>query len=792
MKENRWQSADIDIQILKHPSEQRRILTETDIIYVLSGTLEVQTEYGTYGLAKEDVILLNAGSPYGMKGDGSCVVCRVSISYKLLADVIEDGNYTFHCNCADGRVNDYRELRTVMKRIVLSFAGPPRKTGAVRYALVYGLLDCLTEHFQKETDAYGAGKQDGQIQFITSYVNANYRNTIRLEELAGRMCASKSTVSRLFKKQTGIYFAEYVSRVRLDYAVRALLNTRDSITKIAVDCGFSTPSVFSKTFQQAYGMTPSEYRNREQHTQECGGEPQEWDAVRDSLMEEDGYKTDPEEIRIQAGEGQEYRKSWNMILNAGNAYNLSRANLQYHILYLAEQLGFRYVRIWNLFSRKMMVRKKEGDYNYNFDMVDTMLDFLVEHNLKVFIDFGKRPETAVSDEQKMVYYEEDYIDFQGQGEWENLFHAFLRHIISRYGKEEAGQWIYEFTEDMRRDRGYFTDGKETLDSLFVSCHRIIRTYLPQARIGGISQAVMEGNDRIAQWLSYCADKGCTPDFISVVVFPYRQMEEDGTEFARRLMDDTQVFRQLEQFQARLALMGFGSVPLYITEWNQSVSNRNYLNDSCFRAAYAVRMVNACWNKADMMGIWMGSDWVSSYYDTARIANGGSGIITKDNIRKPVFYALQFLNRLGNRFLKKGSGYIATTDGIRSFYILCYHFKHYSPCYFLQSEDSLDVRRLPELFEDDNPLDMDIKLEGMPEDQIYSIKKYSVSPHNGSILNAWGRFQFEKELDRKDIKYLDEISLPGLTMERRQVKKGILEVQTVLEAHETALLHIYQR
>ena len=86
------------------------------------------------------------------------------------------------------------------------------------------------------------------------------------------------------------------------------------------------------------------------------------------------------------------------------------------------------------------------------------------------------------------------------------------------------------------------------------------------------------------------------------------------------------------------------------EWNCSVVNRNILNDSTYRAAYIIKIIAQIWDEVDLFCLWMGSDWVSSYYDSVGISYGGSGILTKDTICKPAYYAFQLLNQLGNELI----------------------------------------------------------------------------------------------------------------------------------------------
>lgn len=815
MKRENTNLPGIEVQLLEQHQEKVQFHPEIEILYGVSGNSKVRVQEKEYTLGKNDIILVNSNFAHSVTVEEEAVLCKIIISYRILAEVVQDGNYVFYCNSLEDAIRPYIELQQLMKRIVLSFVGVLKRSECMRHGLVYELLAILMEYFRDtgrvettEAAVEGTGqkrsmnksqKSSERLQFIINYVNMNFQDAISLSQMAEEMYMSTSSLSRFFKKQTGIYFAEFVNQVRLNYAVRDLKETGKSITRVAIDCGFSNPSVFSKAFQQAYEMSPSDYRKRQQQEQERQKQVEEsarWEKLEEKLLalkqqEQEHQNVTDLQVEVKISEGVEYKKFWNQVLNAGTAHNLSLANLQYHIVFLAEQLQFKYVRIWNIFSEKLMIQRSENDLNYNFNLVDNVLDFLVNHGLKPFIDFGKRPETAIASEEETVYYQEEFIRFRSQRDWENMFQAFLSHVIKRYGKEEVQQWIYEFTVDLRHQELVFAEEKGDLRLLFCYCYQHIKYYLPKAKIGGMGAVVDMDMERMMEWMEACSSQGCEPDFVSIMLFPYTSVQQDDIFFARRNTDPDFASGQVERMRERLVDAGFEKCRLYVTEWNNSLSTRNYLNDSCFRGAYIVREFTKMWDKLDMLGIWMGSDWVSSYYDTARVANGGTGLLTKDGIRKPAFYALQFLNRLGSSLIQKGDNYIVTTNDRRSFYILCHNCKEYSAAYYLQEENDLDLRQLPDLFENEDALTIHMELKGMPDHVTYVVKKHIVNHQHGSLLGEWQKFQFEKEMEGVDVKHLRDICIPNLNMEKLTVEQGSLPIQVTLEAQAMVLIHVYE-
>ena len=72
---------------------------------------------------------------------------------------------------------------------------------------------------------------------------------------------SKFYFSRLFKQFTGVTFLKYVNQKRIALAETQLTEPNNSVTDVAVNCGFSSLSAFIRMFKIIKGCTPTEFRN---------------------------------------------------------------------------------------------------------------------------------------------------------------------------------------------------------------------------------------------------------------------------------------------------------------------------------------------------------------------------------------------------------------------------------------------------------------------------------------------------------------------------------------------------
>lgn len=99
------------------------------------------------------------------------------------------------------------------------------------------------------------------IMAVKQYIQEEYR-TGTLHELAKRIGYSPSALSRMIKKYTGLNFKEIQARQRMEKAFSLLCQTACPISEIAAEVGYENQNFFYKRFQQQFGMTPKEVRNR--------------------------------------------------------------------------------------------------------------------------------------------------------------------------------------------------------------------------------------------------------------------------------------------------------------------------------------------------------------------------------------------------------------------------------------------------------------------------------------------------------------------------------------------------
>jgi len=100
-----------------------------------------------------------------------------------------------------------------------------------------------------------------RINRVIDHVDAHLGEELPLAELADVACFSRFHFHRIFSAMVGETVTDYIRRVRLQNAAsRLTFNPKDSVTEIAMACGFSSPSVFARAFREQFGVSASAWR----------------------------------------------------------------------------------------------------------------------------------------------------------------------------------------------------------------------------------------------------------------------------------------------------------------------------------------------------------------------------------------------------------------------------------------------------------------------------------------------------------------------------------------------------
>lgn len=108
-------------------------------------------------------------------------------------------------------------------------------------------------------------RSNDKIKSMMIYIQEHYAEKISVTKLAAAAFTSERECFRVFRDCLHTTPAEYIKNYRLHIACRMLIKSRESITDIGQACGLGSSSYFGRSFREAFGCTPLEYRQKWQN-----------------------------------------------------------------------------------------------------------------------------------------------------------------------------------------------------------------------------------------------------------------------------------------------------------------------------------------------------------------------------------------------------------------------------------------------------------------------------------------------------------------------------------------------
>ena len=99
-----------------------------------------------------------------------------------------------------------------------------------------------------------------RVAKVVQYLQAHYDEPLRVKDLAARAALSEYQFEQRLRKIFQLTAGQMIQKVRMEVALRRLRETKDPIAMVALDCGYSDQSAFTRQFRQAIGVSPTEYR----------------------------------------------------------------------------------------------------------------------------------------------------------------------------------------------------------------------------------------------------------------------------------------------------------------------------------------------------------------------------------------------------------------------------------------------------------------------------------------------------------------------------------------------------
>lgn len=128
------------------------------------------------------------------------------------------------------------------------------------YILEMLLLIERISYIENDFSIISIPTDNSKISEILQYIHVSYSEEITLDTLSKKFATNRTSLNNMFNTLCGTSAMSYIAEVRLQNASILLRNTALSVATIALRCGYTDESYFSKAFRKKVGKTPRDYR----------------------------------------------------------------------------------------------------------------------------------------------------------------------------------------------------------------------------------------------------------------------------------------------------------------------------------------------------------------------------------------------------------------------------------------------------------------------------------------------------------------------------------------------------
>lgn len=223
------------------------------------GTLDIQGQI--YPVRKDQLFIVPAGevSTYRASETAPWKYCWIGFlgiqSFQFLNTLMRCGPKRFVQNCRDAA---YYEDQI---KSILDISGKQVSTHLRSNGVMYNLIGTLLE----ELGADDPAELDCSVPYqARQYMDLHYHDNLQITDVAAAVGVHANYLANTFQEQYHVTPKQYLTKLKLDKAKELLLLTKHPVYIIANSVGFSDPLAFSKFFRRMTGISPTEYRNKQE------------------------------------------------------------------------------------------------------------------------------------------------------------------------------------------------------------------------------------------------------------------------------------------------------------------------------------------------------------------------------------------------------------------------------------------------------------------------------------------------------------------------------------------------
>lgn len=457
-------------------------------------------------------------------------------------------------------------------------------------------------------------------------------------------------------------------------------------------------------------------------------------------------------------------KTFNFTIGAGRANEGLRADWQQQLAEIKRDAGFKYIRMHGLLTDDMGVYKidSKGNDEYNFQYIDSLFDYLVGIGVKPFVELGFMPSALASGDKTIFWWRGNVTPPKSYERWEKLVKTLTQHWTERYGRAEVASWYFEVWNEPNLD-GFWAGTQADYFKLYAHAARGVKSVDAAYKVGGPATA---GAAWIPEMIAYCAKNNVPLDFVSTHTYGVGEgyLDEFGTKGTVLSKDEGAISADVLRNRKEIAASAMPNLELHYTEWSSSYTPADPTHDSYHQAAYILQKLKQVGNAAQSMSYWVFTDIFEEPGPRFEAFHGGFGLMNTQGIKKPAYFAYQFLNQLAATELKNDDRQsLATVDDKGGVQVLLWDYAHTLPEGV--NNQQFFIKDLPPKSKGQ----VEVKLRGLKKG-VYTLSIAQVGYKHNDAYTAFIGMGSPKQLTRPQVDAL-KAEASGKPSERRTVRVG---------------------
>lgn len=442
-------------------------------------------------------------------------------------------------------------------------------------------------------------------------------------------------------------------------------------------------------------------------------------------------------------------------VGAGRAGEALRKEFLDHLDLVKAKCDFGYLRFHGIFHEDMGVylEDKNGEPIYNWQYVDMVYDALLERNIKPFVEVGFMPKLLANGTQTVFWWETNVNPPKDYDKWYALVHAFALHLEERYGRDEVNTWHFEIWNEPNI-KPFFSGTREEYFKIYEISVKAIKSVCGSYRVGGPATAA--GDSWISEFIQFCHENKLPVDFVSTHIYGVAGAFDEFGDSVLVLADKDLIIEQVKLVYDKVKASPIPDLPIHFTEWSSSYSSRDPVHDTYLQAPHILYNLKRMEGYVESMAYWTFTDIFEEVGPPPSPFHGGFGLINTQGLKKPSFFAHEFLGKLGGTELSQDDPDSWVCKSAQGIQVLLWQYakpEQDAPnhVYFKRALPSSQVGTVT------------VNLTGIPEGS-YLLEVFTTGYDKNDIYNGYLKLGSPQNLSKKQVDALKKVhgGLPSET------------------------------